>query len=180
MSKRKTVLFCAAMITLALTVTACNKSGSSPTATAKAFYDASKAKDVQGMKNTLSKGSLAMLEGFAKMGGKSSDDLLKQDDKKQPPSFESRNEKITGETATLELKDENGQWQTIPFVKEDGQWKIAMDKAFEDAMKQMGSHPGGLDGGTPKTGTEGTQPKTGTETEPQKTGNDNEQSAPDK
>ena len=32
---------------------ACNKAGSSPTATAKAFYDAAKSKDVQGMKNQM-------------------------------------------------------------------------------------------------------------------------------
>lgn len=172
MSRRKIVLFFAALIALALVVMACNKAGSSPTATYKAFYDAVKAKDAQAMKNTLSKNSIAMLEGFAKMGGKSLDESLKEDNSsKQAPSAETRNEKITGDTATLEVKDENGKWQPLPFVKENGQWKIAMDQAFEKAMQQMGSEKGGLDSATPKSGTE---------SEPPKTGNENEQQTPEK
>ncbi|HEX8421805.1 MAG TPA: hypothetical protein VF634_00240, partial [Pyrinomonadaceae bacterium] len=41
----------------------------------------------------------------------------------------SRNEKINGNDATLEIQDgESGRWDTVTFVKEDGQWKIALDK----------------------------------------------------
>ena len=121
-----------ALLLALMAVTGCNKSGgSSPTATAKAFYDAAKAKDVQGIKNTMSKGSLDMMEKFAKMQNKSLDEALKEPDKSNPPTtFESQNEKINGDTATLEVKDEKGNWETIPFVKEDGQWKIALDKAM--------------------------------------------------
>jgi hypothetical protein len=181
MLNRKTVLFSAALIVLALAVTACNKSGSSPTATAKAFYEATKTKDVDGMKKALSKKSLEMMEAFAKMGNKSLDESLKESNPtKQPPSFEAQNEKINGDTATLDVKDENGKWQSVPFVKEDGQWKIALDQLLEKAFSQMGSEKGGLDSGTPKSGTEGAQPKTGTDAEPSKTGNENQQSTTDK
>jgi hypothetical protein len=139
---RKITVFTITLIALTLLAAACNKSGgSSPTATAKAFYDAAKAKDVPGMKNALSKKSLEMMEAFAKMGGKTLDESLKEPNSKQPPTFEARNEKITGDTATLELKDDQGKWQTMPFVKEDGQWKIALDQLLEKAFQDAGPGP---------------------------------------
>ena len=136
MKTRKTAAFVVALIALALVAAACNKGGgSSPTATAKAFYDAAKSRDAQAIKNTMSKGSLEMMEKFAKMQNKSLDDALKEPSSSPPPgTFESRNEKITGDTATLEVKDEKGNWESIPFVKEDGSWKIALDKAFQQGM----------------------------------------------
>ncbi|HEX8887800.1 MAG TPA: hypothetical protein VF779_01400 [Pyrinomonadaceae bacterium] len=139
MPRRKITAFIIALVVFTLLVAGCNKSaGLSPTATAKAFYDAAKAKDVNGMKNALSKKSLDMMEAFAKMGGKTLDESLKEPNTKQPPTFEARNEKITGDTATLELKDEQGKWQTMPFVKEDGQWKIALDQLLEKAFQDAG------------------------------------------
>src|SRR3989442_11724685 len=57
-----------ALLLLVSSVLACKGLGgsSSPTATYKAFFDAQKRKDLPGMKKTLSKGSLAMLEQGAK------------------------------------------------------------------------------------------------------------------
>lgn len=115
-----------------MAVAGCSKSGSSPTATAKAFFDAVKAKDVPGMKNALSKNSLEMMESFAKLENKSLDEALKEPNtEKQPQTFESQNEKINGDTASLEVKGADGKWETIYFVKEDGQWKLALDKSFQ-------------------------------------------------
>jgi hypothetical protein len=140
---RKTTAFVVALIALALVAAACNKASASPTATAKAFYEAAKSRDAQGIKNTMSKGSLEMMEKIAKMQNKNLDEALKEPSASPPPAtFESRNEKITGDTATLEVKDEKGNWETIPFVKEDGQWKIALDKALQQGMSG-GSGGGG-------------------------------------
>ena len=146
MNTRKITALVGALIALALVAAACNKGGgSSPTATAKAFYDAAKARDAGAIKATMSKGSLEMMEKFAAMQNKSLDDALKEPSSSPPPAnFESRNEKITGDTATLEVKDEKGNWESIPFVKEDGAWKIALDKAFQQGMggQERGSgHP---------------------------------------
>jgi hypothetical protein len=141
MSRLKIAVFFSILIALTLSAAACSKSaGSTPTAVAKAFFDASKAKDVQGIKNALSQKSLEMMEAFAKMGNKSLDESLKDPEtsSKQPATFEARNEKITGETATLEVKDETGKWQTMPFVKEGGQWKMAFDKLLEKAFQEPG------------------------------------------
>src|SRR4051812_46725134 len=107
MPMRKITAFTITLVVFTLLAAACNKpAGSSPTATARAFYDAAKAKDVQGIKNALSKKSLEMMEAFAKMGNKTLDESLKEPNSTQPPTFEARNEKITGDTATLEIKGE--------------------------------------------------------------------------
>ena len=45
---------------------------------------------------------------------------------------------IEGETATVEVKNNvSGEFQKIPFVKEDGVWKVALDKFLDDVMKKM-------------------------------------------
>ena len=119
--------------------------GSSPTASFKALYEATKKKDVPAMKKRFSKGTLQMMEGFAKMQNKSLDDMLSADSMDDPATKsatmpETRNEKIEGDNATLEVKDEkSGKWITIPFVKEEGEWKFAFDKMVGDAFKNMNS-----------------------------------------
>jgi hypothetical protein len=150
MKTRKELTFIVVLVALSLVAAACSKGGSSPTATAKAFYDATKAKDVQGMKNNLSKSSLAMMESFAKIDNKSLDDFLKQPSSAPLGAFETRNEVITGDTATIEIKDEKGKWDKLPFIKENGQWKIALDKVFE---KEMGNASGNSGGGSPSGNT---------------------------
>jgi hypothetical protein len=136
-------------IALAIVVTslACNRLGSSPSATLKAYFEALQKKDAAGLKKTLSKGTLEMFEQFAKAQSppKTLDEALQTglasatsaDSNKMP---ETRNEKVEGEKATLEVKnDKTGQWETVPFVKEDGDWKIAFDQMFRDAFKNTGN-----------------------------------------
>ena len=69
-----------ALLLLVSSVLACKGLGgsSSPTATYKAFFEAQKRKDVPGMKKTLSKGSLAMLEQGAEQQKKTLDESLKE------------------------------------------------------------------------------------------------------
>ena len=122
---------------------ACKGLGSSPTATFKAFYEAQKNKDVPGIKKTLSKNSLAMFEKAAKEQHKTVDEMLKEglDEPtfKSPNMPETRNEKIDGDTATLEVQDaDSKKWEKMYFVKEDGDWKLAIDKLLEEALKNLG------------------------------------------
>ncbi|MDQ3797853.1 MAG: hypothetical protein M3384_00235, partial [Acidobacteriota bacterium] len=68
-----------------------------PTQTMKNFIEATQKKDVEGMKKPLSAGTLKMMEGLAKMQGKTLDETIKEGDAtsyEQMP--EMRNEKITG------------------------------------------------------------------------------------
>lgn len=123
-------------------VLACGGFGGSPTASFKAYFEASKKKDVDGIKKYLSKGSLEMTEKTAKDQGKTLDEVLKSqaesNAKSNEKELETRNEKITGDTATLEIKNQtNGDWMTMPFVKEDGTWKIAFDKFVEDMINKI-------------------------------------------
>jgi len=135
---------CLALALIVAAAAACSLLKSpTPTDTFKAFFEASKKKDVPGMKKTLSKGTLNMFETLANLQNKSLDDMLKEIDKddknKDEKMPETRNEKIDGDTATLEVKNETtGKWDTLPFVKEDKEWKIALDKFLKETMKGVG------------------------------------------
>lgn len=135
---KKRTLFVALMLMLA--VAGC-KSGSSPTATFKAFFEAQQKKDVAGMKKNLSKTSLAIMEKSAKEQNKSIDDAIKEQldnpASKTDKIPETRNEKINGNEATLELHNEDtNKWDMMYFAKEDGVWKIALDRTIEEMLKK--------------------------------------------
>lgn len=87
-------------------------------------------KDVQGMKRVLSKEILEFFTEIGKMEKKSLDDmLLELCEKPQAPTAEARNEKITGDRAMIEYKDEDGEWKEMDFIKEGGEWKLTLPKA---------------------------------------------------
>jgi hypothetical protein len=144
MKTRSTITLLFAASLLLFSVVACKFGfGSSPTATFKAFYEAQKNKDAAGLKKTLSKSSLEMMEKAAKEQKKTFDEALKEGF--NDPAFksqqlpETRNEKIDGDSATLEVQDEQSKkWEKMYFSKEDGQWKIALDKTIEELFKKMG------------------------------------------
>ncbi|MDQ3818543.1 MAG: DUF4878 domain-containing protein [Acidobacteriota bacterium] len=121
----KTFALAVALLAIA-SAAGCNKAGSTPTETTKAFYNAAKNNDVQTMRSLMSKDTVAAMEKFAKAENKSLDDFLKDENKSDPPpdTLETRNEKIEGDKATLEVKDKKSGWETLHFVKEDGQWKL--------------------------------------------------------
>jgi hypothetical protein len=97
-----------------------------PTDAYKTAYAARRDKDVAGLKRVMSKDALEFLGIVAE---KSVDDELKRlSEKPQNPSNESRNEKIKGDTATLEYLDEKGNWKTMDFIKEGGDWKLTFPK----------------------------------------------------
>jgi len=138
---KKRTLFVALMLMLA--VAGC-KSGSSPTATFKAFFEAQQKKDVAGMKKNLSKTSLAIMEKSAKEQNKTIDDAIKEQldnpASKTDKIPETRKEKINGNEATLELHNEDtNKWDTMYFVKEDNAWNIALDLTIEEMLRKTGS-----------------------------------------
>lgn len=133
-----------AIALLLFAVVACNLTSSSPTATFKAFYEAQKKKDVPAMKKTLSKSSIDMIEKASKAQNKSVDDALKEGFEspgaKADKMPETRNEKIDGDNATLEVEDaDTKKWSKIYFVKEEKEWKIALDKTIEELFKNLGT-----------------------------------------
>jgi flagellar hook-associated protein FlgK len=111
----------------------------SPTASLRAYYQAAMNKDINAAKRYLSAGTMALLEEGAKKMGKSLDEAFKesatQSNTTTMPEF--TNEKITGDTATVDMKAQ-GMSVTMPMVKEDGEWKLAMDKLINDMKNSMG------------------------------------------
>lgn len=109
-----------------------------PTETLKSFIEASKKKDVETIKKTLSKNSLIMVERAANVQNTTVDQLFSRENPALPNETpEIRNEKIEGETASVEVKDQTGGYDTIPFVKEEGVWKIAFDTYQKSMMEKM-------------------------------------------
>lgn len=101
-----------------------------PTEAYKTAYAIREKKDVEGLKRIMSKDILEFFEVIAEAEKKSVDDELKEMmERPQAPTAETRNEKITGDRATLEYLDEKGAWKTMDFVKEGGEWKLTMPKA---------------------------------------------------
>lgn len=113
----------------------------SPTATLKVYYDASDRRDFAKARSYLSQGTLKIMEEAARAMDKSLDEVMREgaSQDKQQESVEFINEKINGETATVEIvniKAESHTSVTMPLVKEDGRWKLAMDKLLEEYQKK--------------------------------------------
>lgn len=124
---------------------------STPLDTFKAYTQAIKKKDITTMKLLLSEASRKMHEAEARAKGMTLDDVMRTETLFTENQKEAlyRNEKIDGEKATLEVKNSEGKWETVPFVREEGTWKIdkqgyanqiiddieaRQKKAFDDLM----------------------------------------------
>lgn len=120
----------AATTTPATTAAAPAGALSTPTNTFMAFYEASKKNDVPGVIRVLSKDSLDFLTAEAKKENKTlevalTESLKTADVPKTTP--ETRNEKVDGDKATLEVKDDkSSNWDTFNFVKENNEWKLKL------------------------------------------------------
>lgn len=100
----------------------------SPTEVYKTAHTARQKKDIATLKKIFAKDILEFFTEIGKVDKKSLDDMLLEMCKDaKPGEAEVRNEKITGETATLEY-NEDGKWKTMDFVKEDGAWKMTIAK----------------------------------------------------
>lgn len=118
-----------------------SSTSASPIAAYKAFQEANRKKDYEGVKRVFSKGSLEMITEEAKKQNKTLDEFVRQQVDRGKNDEEVSNEKINGDTATVDLKDKDGTSSiTLPMVKEDGEWKIAYDKfikQMQEAFDQM-------------------------------------------
>ena len=114
-------------------------SANSPGDVLKQYVAASQRGDIGTMKSLLSKSSLAFIEEKARPLKLTVDDVLrKETEVKLQNAIETRNEKIEGDTATVEVKNPaTGEFDIkYPFVKEDGAWKLARDKYIEEEMRK--------------------------------------------
>ncbi len=141
MKIRMIKLLAFALVALASIGAACSAKPT-PTQAYKALYEAVKKKDSEGIKKVLSKGTIEMMEGAAAMQKKTLDQVIENgitETTFAPKLPEMRNEKIWGDVAILEVKNEKtGKWESLPFAKEDGQWKLAIDTFFKGTMSPTG------------------------------------------
>lgn len=119
---------------------ACGRSSKTetPLNTLKTYNQAVKEKNTAVIKDMLSKGSLKMAAEEAKSLNLPLEEILQRETLflSGEKSLEFRNEKVEGETATIEVKNSSGVFEVIPFLKEGGTWKIAKEKYAEEMMKQ--------------------------------------------
>ncbi len=115
-------------------------SQTSPTEAFKTYIMATVNKDVDTLRKSLSKGSLELVEKSAKEQGKTVDEILTggavdNESKKVP---EVKNEKINGDSATVDFKDASmPDFLTMPLVKENGTWKVALDQFQKELIEKL-------------------------------------------
>jgi hypothetical protein len=120
---------------------ACSSSpkATTPLEALKIYSSARKKKDVPAMKNVLSKGSIKMAEDDAKAQNRPLDEVLLNDTlfPENVSTVEYKNESKTDENATIEVKNQFGLWDRVPFIRENGEWKIAKEKFADEMQKQV-------------------------------------------
>lgn len=129
----KKLVFLTLSAFMALTTISC-KDSSSPKETAEKFFTALQSEKFDEAKKYATKESqsiIDMVSSLAKAPG------ADKKEKKAPGKVETSNEKIEGETATVDVKEEGkAKTTTLNLKKEDGQWKVAFDKS---SIMKMGA-----------------------------------------
>lgn len=112
---------------------------STPVETFKTYTKAAKNKDYTTMKLLLSDATIKMHEQEAKAQGVTVDEIIKREtllgDNQR--TVEYRDEKIDGDKATLKFKGQSGNWEMLPFVREDGVWKIDKQGYADQMIKEI-------------------------------------------
>lgn len=107
--------------------TASSGSLATPSDAYRTAYAIREKKDVDGMKKIMSKEVIEFLTMMADREKKTLDDqIAEMFNKPQAKTAETRNEKITGDRATIEYLDETGSWDVMDLVKEGAEWKLTL------------------------------------------------------
>jgi hypothetical protein len=132
-------IFFLLLILLALISCSSADAPQTPIETLKTYLQAIKKKDTVKMKALLSQGSLKMAEDEAKAQKITLDEVLLRETLFAPDqkTLKFKNEKIDGDSATVEIENSFGSFDRIPFVKENKVWKIAKDKFADEFQKQI-------------------------------------------
>lgn len=131
-------LFLILILAVWLSACASEQKEQKPFETLQTYTQAIKKKDTAKMKALLTKASLKMAEDEAKAQNVSMDEILMRETIFSPDqkTLKFRNEKIEGDNATIEVENNFGSFDRIPFIKEDGIWKIAKEKLADEMLKQ--------------------------------------------
>jgi hypothetical protein len=113
------------------------KKPSTPLETFQTYTKALKKKDTTAMKLMLSSETIKMHEQQAKSQGTTVDEIVKRESliSESQSRVEYRNERIDGQTATLEVRNLSNNWEIVPFIFENDQWKIDK-KGYADRISR--------------------------------------------
>lgn len=125
-------------IFLLWSVAACSTSAPKPETpldSLKTYAAAFRKKDYTTMKLLLSSETIKMHQQTAKEQNVTLDDIVGRETLFLPDqkNYVTRNQKIDGDRATIEIKNSNNKWDTVNFVKEEGIWKLDR-KTFADQI----------------------------------------------
>lgn len=124
----------------ALLVAACgSREPQTPVETFKTYVKAFKNKDIKTMKILLSNATIKMHEQQAKSQNTTVDEIIKRETllAEGQKGVDYKDEKIEGDKATLKFKNSFGEWETMPFIREDGVWKIDKQGYADQLMKEI-------------------------------------------
>lgn len=146
-------------LSLALTITGCQNAqtkttanttsgatataviSNTPTEAYKNLYAAVKSKNTAAIKQIMSKTTQEFATGMAEMQKKTEDDMYKNGffESTMAPNLPAlRDERIKENYGALEVQRQDGNWEDVPFVKEDESWKVAVGEVFKDQYKSPG------------------------------------------
>jgi len=133
-----------AVVPASNTSTANSPDAGKPTEAYKAAYAARKNKDIAALKKLMSKDLLEFLTEMGQMGGGDKKQTLDQvlvESGNEPKTDATRNERITGDRATVEYQDDDGEWEVMDLVKEDGMWKLSMPSREDQGLDDVSPDP---------------------------------------
>ena len=114
--------------------------GDTPTDAYKKLYAAVKSKDVEAIKQQLTKKTIE----FGKMAGEKNKNPDIYINGFTATTFADtlptmRDERVNGDMGALEVwNSRDSKWEDLPFVKEDGGWKLAVGEVFAGTYQSPG------------------------------------------
>lgn len=134
------------VLIFALAFAACNSSqtagNDTPTEAYKRLFNAVKSKNTEAIKKEMSSTTQQFATAMAQMQKKTEEDMYKNgllESTMSPNLPQMRDQRIAGDYAALEVQNPDGNWQDVPFVKENGVWKIAVGDLFQGSYKSPGT-----------------------------------------
>lgn len=139
------IVFCSALI-----FAGCGKSASdastatsdTPTAAYTRLYNAVKSRNVDAIKNEMTKQTQSFAESVAARQKKPVDEVFENGFTATTFSAtlpEIRDERVSGNMGAVEVFNSSAsKWEDLPFMLEDGRWKLAMGELFSGKYKSPG------------------------------------------
>jgi hypothetical protein len=108
----------------------------SPSATINTYYQARVKKDEKAFRQALSKTTLTEFSANAQADGeKTLVGWLNGYSSPPKQAYETRNERISGDTALVEIKDsDTGLWSLTRLVRENGEWRMDLTSATTNSL----------------------------------------------